>query len=206
MRSSMRNKINIKQQDNKSAILIANINYHSHQGGYALIAIVTFMMIVGAMATGGMDLSINTERLAGNAIQRTRSFQAADGAATIAEDHIEDMMQNRSFADMNGTNGIFSRAKRSRLWWREDGSATGHVSKTDAFLGVVSPPRYAVEQVGDYISDGGTGVVNLDIGGAAYGRLSAGGREILLFNVESHGKGSFETVDTVVETTVAISY
>jgi len=206
----MRNLILIKLQQTQPRSIRANsidiINRHSRQGGYALIAIVTFILIIGAMATGGMGMSIKTERLAGNAIQRNRAFLAADGASALAEDHISDMMQRRTFADVNGSTGIFSRKKRSAQWWREGASKAVHVAESDAILGVVSPPRYAVEQVGDYISDGGTGVVNLDIGGAAYGRLTASGREFLLFSVESHGKGSFDTVETVVETTVAFTY
>jgi len=200
--------LNSKQTQQRYTCIhsFAIINNYSRQGGYALIAIVTLLMIIGAMATGGMGLSINTERLAGNAIQRSRSFQAADGAATLAEDHISNMMRHRTFADANGYNGIFSHKQRSKQWWREDTSNAIHVANPDAILGVVTPPRYAVEQVGDYVSDGGTGIVNLDIGGSAYGRITAGGREFLLFNVESHGKGSFETVDTVVETTVAFTY
>jgi len=176
------------------------------QGGYALIAMVTLLMIVGAMATGGMGMSIKSEHLAGNAIQRSRSFQATDGAAALAEQHINQMMEKRVFADPNASQGIYERGHREEQWWRTGAIDSIHVVDTGAMLGVVEPPRYVIEQVGDYVSDGGTGVVSLDIGGAAYGRGTKGGREFLLFSVESHGNGSFDSVEAAVETTVAYSY
>jgi len=181
-------------------------NNRKQQGGYALIAVITIMMILGAMATGGVTLSAKTERLAGNSIQRSRSFQAADGAATLAEKRIVDLMTSRVFADDFGSTGIFARNKRDEQWWRSVDVSGGHVADSTSFLGVIAPPSYVIEQVGDYVSDGGTGIVNLDIGGAAYGRLTSGGREFLLFSVESHGEGSFDGVETVVESTVAFSY
>lgn len=176
------------------------------QGGYALIAVITIMMILGLMATGGVTLSEKTERLAGNSIQRSRSFQAADGAATLAEAKIVDLMTNRIFANSEGSSGIFARNTRDDRWWRSDVVTGGHVADPGSFLGVIESPTFVIEQVGNYVSDGGTGVVSLDVGGASYGRLTNSGREFLLFTVESHGKGSFEGVETVIETTAAFSY
>lgn len=180
---------------------------HLHrQGGYALTIIIIVLMIIGAVTTGGINLTTKTEQLAGNAIQRSRSFQAAEGAALQAETKIVDMMVSRVFADDTASTGIFSLDKRSEHWWRDESTDGIHETDTNLLLGVVSPPRYVIEQVGVYVSDGGTGVVNLDIGSAAYGRQSSAGRELVLFSVESQGKGSFESVETVVESVVAFSY
>lgn len=176
------------------------------QGGYTLIAIVLFMIVIGGIASGGLTQSTKSEHLAGNAIQRSRSFQAADGASKLAEDRIDKLIKRRFFADTTATGGMFSRNSRTSQWWRNDTAQGAHAVDNDAILGVVTPPRYSIEQVGQYLSDGGTGVVNLDIGGAEYGRLTTAGREILLFSVESHGKGSFDAVDTVIESTIAVSY
>lgn len=181
------------------------------QGGYALVAIVSFIMIVAAMATGGVSLTAKSERLAGNAIQRSRAFLAADGASEIAEKDLEDMMVRRVFADSTGSSGIYTVDQRVEQWWR-DGNRNNvtpqalHEVDEDAILGVVEPPKYVIEQLGDFVSDGGTSIINLDIGGASYGRNTAGGREFLLFSVEALGKGSFDEVETVVESTVAFSY
>jgi len=60
----------------------------------------------------------------------------------------------------------------------------------DMLLGVAAPPRYVFEQIGDYAADGGTGIVNMDIGGGAYGQTSAGAREYILYRVEAQGVGS----------------
>jgi len=97
--------------------------------------------------------------------------------------------------------------QRNRAFQAADAATYGiHTVPESNVLGVVTPPKYSIEQVGDYVSDGGTGVVNLDIGGAAYGRMTSGGREIILYNVQSHANGSFNEVKTVVETAVAYSY
>lgn len=182
------------------------VSNRQQQRGFALISIVIFLIIIGTVATGGVVLSTKTESLAGNAIQRNRSFQAADGAATLAERQIESMMTKRIYADDTASKGIYARDKRGEQWWRTDTTEGVNTADATSILGVVSAPTYVIEEVGDYISDGGTGVVNLDIGGSAYGRASASGREILLFSVESHGNGSFNTVETIVETTIAFSY
>lgn len=176
------------------------------QQGYALLTLVILLMIVGVMAAGAMNISNKSERLAGNAIQRNRAFQATDAAAYYAEAEIARLMQKRVYADDSATRGLFTFNKRPEEWWKTGNSGGVHTVPANSVLGVVKPPAYSIEQVGDYISDGGTGIVNLDVGGAAYGRITSGGREIILYNVQSHGNGSFDEVKTVVETAVAFSY
>lgn len=182
------------------------------QGGYALVVVVILMLIGGVIAAGGLDTSEKSEKLAANAIQKSRSFHAADGASYHAQARIQEFLERRVFADDAGQSGLYTRDSRPAEWWRaNEGRAANeslgiHTVEDDAALGVVQPPTYSIEMVGNYLSDGGTGVVNLDIGGSAYGRTTSGGREIILFDVESHGFGSFDKVQKVVETAVAFTY
>lgn len=203
----------------------ANYHYSNHrrplafaghsakqQGGYALVVVVILMLIGGVIAAGGLDTSEKSEKLAANAIQKSRSFHAADGASYHAQARIQEFLERRVFADDAGQSGLYTRDSRPQEWWRSGESRTTteslgiHTVEDDAALGVVQPPTYSIEMVGNYLSDGGTGVVNLDIGGSAYGRTTSGGREIILFDVESHGFGSFDKVQKVVETAVAFTY
>jgi len=177
-----------------------------NQQGYALLTLVILLMIVGVMAAGAMNISNTSEHLASNSIQHNRAFHAADAATYYAEAEIETLLQKRIFANDSASKGLYTFKNRPNKWWQTEVEAGVHKAPVMAVMGVIKPPKYSIEQVGDYVSDGGTGVVNLDIGGAAYGRITAGGREILLFNVQSHGNGSFNEVKTVVETAVAFSY
>jgi hypothetical protein len=45
----------------------------------------------------------------------------------------------------------------------------------------------------------------MDIGGAAYGKLSAGAREVILFKVKSQGVGSKTDVTRAIETVVLVT-
>lgn len=178
----------------------------SKQQGYAMLTLVILLMIIGVMSAGAMNISNTSENLASNAIQRNRAFQAADAATYYAEAEITSMLKQRIFANDSGEKGLFTFEKRPANWWDSAETKGIHIVPESTVLGVVNPPKYSIEQVGDYVSDGGTGVVNLDIGGAAYGRMTSGGREIILYNVQSHANGSFNEVKTVVETAVAFSY
>lgn len=177
-----------------------------NEAGFALIVIMTILLIIGAIAVGGISLTTKTETLASNAIQRSRSFQAADAANYIAEVKIRELMIQRVSADDVASDGIFNRGTRAPEWWRSIVADGVYAADSDTILGVVSQPRYTIEKVGNYISDGGTGVVNLDVGSGSYGRETVSGREFTLYSVESHGKGSYDTVDTVIETTVVMTY
>ncbi len=202
-RINYNNRHRLRSMSKRQQALVLN---HRQQQGYALITLVILLMIVGVMAAGAMNLSEKSERLASNAIQRNRAFQAADAATYVAEEEIAKLLKQRVFADDDASKGMYTFEKRPANWWRNAAAPGVHTVPAQTVLGVVEQPEFSIEQVGDYVSDGGTGIVNLDIGSAAYGRITAGGREIVLFNVQSHAKGSFEEVKTVVETGVAFSY
>ena len=163
-------------------------------------------MIVGIMASGSMNLSHVSEKSAGNAIQRSRAFQAADGGAAIAENQLQSRLGSRIFADSSASEGVFSTDSYTKKWWRT-ATYTGETSVgTSAILGVVEPPRYILEEVGQYVTDGGSGVASLDLGSSSYGSRSRGGRDVVVYRIESHGRGSFSEVQSVVETVVGFSY
>lgn len=177
-----------------------------HQHGYALPSLAILLMIVGVMSTGAMNVSNKSEHLASNAIQRNRVFQAADAASYYAQEKIAEKLKKRVYADDFGMNGLFTFDNRPIEWWKTKATDGIHTVPESNVLGVVNPPKYSIEEIGNYISDGGTGVVSLDVGAAAYGRMTTGGREIILYNVQSHANGSFNEVKMVVETSIAFSY
>lgn len=176
------------------------------QRGYTLVSVLVIVLIVGIMATGSMDLGHLSEKVAGDAIQRDRAFQAADGGVTLAQLDVPLMLRRRLVADSRASEGVFSYNAQGQKWWRSDTYTGEHYADGNAVLGVVMPPRFIYEELGRYITDGGTGVTSLDIGSAAYGRRSRGGRDVVLYRIESHGRGSFNEVQSVVEAVVAYSY
>lgn len=179
---------------------------HRNQHGYVLITVMVVLMIVGIMANSSMDVSLSSEHIAGNAIQRSRAFQAADGAHALAEAELAQMLIKRTVADATASDGIFSHTSVPDQWWQQQGFNGDHRVSGDPMAGVVEQPRYVIEELGQYVTDGGTGIVSLDIGGATYGRKTTGGRNVVLYSIESHGVGSFDTVQSVVESTVALTY
>ncbi len=180
----------------------------NNQQGTTLVSVLIIIMIVGIMAAGSIDLSHVSEKSAGNAIQRSRAFQAADGGAAIAQSRVLDLMQARAFADSSASEGIFSADSYQKKWWRQT-TYTGEqvVPATPPLvLGVAKSPRYIVEEVGQFVTDGGTGISSLDLGSASYGSRSRSGRDVVVYRIESQGTGSFNAVRSVVETVVAFSY
>ena len=67
------------------------------------------------------------------------------------------------------------------------------------FPGVASSPVYVVEEIGNFLADGGSGIVSLDRGSASYGRKTGSGREIVLYRLQANGVGSTDAAQAVVE-------
>lgn len=178
----------------------------NNQQGTTLVSVLIIIMIVGIMAAGSIDLSHVSEKSAGNAIQRSRAFQAADGGAAIAQSRVLDLMQARAFADSSASEGIFSTDTYQKKWWRQTTYTGEQLVPPNAVLGVAKSPRYIVEEVGQFVTDGGTGISSLDLGSSSYGSRSRSGRDVVVYRIESHGTGSFNAVRSVVETVVAFSY
>jgi Tfp pilus assembly protein PilX len=64
---------------------------------------------------------------------------------------------------------------------------------------VASSPVYVVEEIGNFLADGGSGIVSLDRGSASYGRKTGSGREIVLYRLQANGVGSTDAAQAVVE-------
>lgn len=171
--------------------------------GFALLTVVVVILILGVIAVSSMRVSNESESLSGNAIQRSRAFQAADGGASLGEIKLVEMLKNRVFANSAGSSGIFLDSQATQHWWRDDAFSGSHSVDHVEMLGVIEQPRFIFEEVGLFSSDGGTGVANLDVGAAAYGRVSNSGREVVLYRIESKGTGTTTETGSVVETLYA---
>ena len=172
------------------------------QSGYTLVSVLFILFILSIMATGSMNLGHISEKSAGNAIQRSRAFQAADGGAAIAENNLKDRLGSRIYADSIASDGVFSAGTYTQKWWREPVYEGETIVEEGALLGVANPPRHVLEEVGTYATDGGTGIVGLDLGSGSYGSRSRSGREVVLYRVESHGSGSLDNIQSAIETVV----
>ncbi|MFK7855663.1 MAG: hypothetical protein AB8B79_16180 [Granulosicoccus sp.] len=173
--------------------------------GFALFTTVILVLIAGILLSSAVHTTRETERTAGNAIQYSRAMEAAEGGAVVAFNSLVDNNQQRSFADESASEGIFSLESVDQKWWENPNYSGQHTVDSDVLLGVVNPPRYVYEEIGVYIADGDTGIVNMDIGGAAYGKTSAGAREHVLYKVESQGVGSTAEVVRAVETVIVLA-
>ncbi len=175
------------------------------QDGFALVTVVVIVLIAGILLSGTVSTTRETERPAGNAIQYSRAMEAAEGGTVVAQNKLIEKLGERTFADSTASDGVFSLDSLAEKWWDSPNYQGQHTVEDGTLLGVANQPRYAYEQIGEYIADGGTGIVNLDIGGAAYGKTSSGAREHILYRVESHGVGSKEEVNRAIETVVVVT-
>ena len=176
------------------------------QKGSALIAVLLVSIIVGLMSISMFDMSDQAQVASSSTIQRNRAFQSIDAALFIAESDLADSNSaGRLFSDATASEGIFRQETREDQWWNDPAYAGQTTVAADTVTGVVEQPRYVYEEVGDYVYDGGTGVVNLDIGAGAYGRKTSGGREVVLYSIEAYGNGSFDSVKAAAESMVVFS-
>jgi len=174
--------------------------------GYALFVVMSIMFLIVIAGLSSMRLSGKTEVLASSSIQRNKAFQSADAASRLASRTLEELTAQRAVADSWASDGVFQHNTVQAAWWNTAVYSGSHAAEPDAVLGVMVPPRYLYEELGSYISDGGSGVVNLDRGSANYGRLSASGREFVLYRVQSAGSGAVAGSTSVVETILAKSF
>lgn len=167
--------------------------------GFVLFTTLVIMIIVGILAVSGHRSSELTEVLAGNAIQRSRAFQAAEGALIEGELKTATRVEQRVFSSVNATDGIFARDSLADHWWREAQFSGSREIEDIEYPAVTSPPAYVVEEIGTYVSDGGSGIVSLDRGAAGYGRRTSTGREVVLYRLQSEGTGTTNAAQAVVE-------
>lgn len=167
--------------------------------GFALFATLVIVIIVGLLAVSGLRTTELTEVLSGNSIQRSRALQAAEGGLIEAERSAQDMVQRRVFASSAATDGVFTRGAVQDQWWRDTSFSGAQEVSDNSYPGVVDPPAFVIEEVGNYESDGGSGVVNLDRGSGRYGMRTASGRQIVLYRMQSKGVGSTDDAKALIE-------
>ena len=177
-----------------------------NQNGFALLTTVIIVLVAGILLSSTVSTTRQIERTAGNAIQYSRAMAAAEGGIAMAERSLLEVNGDRAIADQSATEGIFS-LSASTDNWRDEASFVGeHVLEPNVVLGVASQPRYVIKELGTYVSDGGTGVVNMDTGGGGnYGSMTTGGRELTLYKIESLGVGSDPEVTRVIESIVVVA-
>ncbi len=177
----------------------------TQQGGYVIVTVLVITLITGILLSGTIHTTHDIEQTAGHSIQYSRAMEAAEGGGTIA---LKNLIRNsgvRLFADTTATDGVFSLDSVNDKWWADSAYAGQHELDAGIVTGVAETPRYVYEQIGAYIADGGSGVVNLDIGGASYGRTSSGAREYVLYKVQAQGVGSRSNVQRAIETVVIVT-
>lgn len=177
----------------------------AQQDGYVIVTVLVLMLITGILLSGTIRTTHNIELTAGHSIQYSRAMEAAEGGGAIAQKNLIEYTGARQFADSIATDGVFSLDTVGDKWWEDTAFEGQHKVDTGVLTGVAEPPRYVYEQIGEYVADGGTGVVNMDIGGASYGRASAGAREYVLYKVQAQGVGSRSTIQRAVETAVLVT-
>jgi len=175
------------------------------QDGFVLITVLIVVLIVGIITTSMLDTSERSQQVSSATIQRNRVFQAIDTALEVAEKELLDSSRERRFSDASATDGVYSYKARDGRWWKQTDYAGESPIAEDKVLGVISPPRYTLEQIGQYVSDGGTGIVGLNTGSGAYGRKSNGVREVVLYSVEAYGNGSYPSVQAAAESIVILN-
>ena len=183
-----------------------NLTRRHPQHGSTLLAVMVITFLIGVIAFGSIDVSHISEKAAGNAIQRSRAFQAADGGSAVAQEQVEQLLRRRTFADASASEGIFSKDAFENNWWLRDNYTGQQDVATGRVLGVMEAPRYIIEEVGQFVTDGGSGISSLDLGSAAYGSRTRSGRDVAIYRIQSQGYGSFDDVKSVVESVVGYSF
>ena len=175
------------------------------QGGYVIVTILVIVLITGILLSMSTRTAQNIEITAGHAIQYSRAMEAAEGGISTAQKALLKNDRSRQFADSSATDGVFSKDSVVGKWWKDSTFSGDHKVDTGILLGVAASPRYLYEQIGEYVSDGGTGVVNMDLGGASYGQTSAGALEVILYKVKSQGVGSESDIPRAIESTIIVT-
>ena len=167
--------------------------------GFALVTTLAIVVIVALVIGANLRTTELAEATSGSFLQRNRAFNSADGALALAERDVGALVDERVFASSSGSGGVFSLGAPGERWWRAEDLGEARRAPDDAFTGLSEAPAWVVEEIGDYVADGGSGIVSLDRGAAGYGRGTNAGRELVLYRLQSRGNGSADSVEAVVE-------
>ena len=144
------------------------------QRGFSLITILLMMVVLAALALGGMNTSILQERMAGNARDKNIALQSAEAALRDAEEDIRKNLGTASGFDTSCTNGLCvppsmaASAATSTPAWKQVTWSGANVRAYGKYTGaaplpdVASQPAYIVERLpnlppgaGDSVNAGG---------------------------------------------------
>ena len=109
------------------------------EAGFALFTTMVLTIIVALVLGASLRTTEFGERLAGSSIQRNRAFYAAEGALTLGERDVADTAATRTFASIDGVDGLFSLDALGALdppWWRDPDFDGAIDAPADTFVGV----------------------------------------------------------------------
>lgn len=124
------------------------------QSGAVLIVALIILIVLTIIGVGVMESSVISERMAGNALNNQRVFQAAESALRQAEEEIAGFTQ-RPIATTATTvkplgtpvAGVYSWWRNGSIntsWWTNNAEATAGIGGT--FPGINTAPRYYIEE------------------------------------------------------------
>lgn len=117
-----------------------------HQAGMSLVMGLLFLALLALLGLAGMSVSVQEERMAGNAQDRTLAFNAAEASLRDCET----VLQGASLPVFNGTNGMYQPAAlgTTPVWrsidWTAVGAARVHAKKP---AGAADAPRCIIEEL-----------------------------------------------------------
>ena len=166
---SINTKMNIKQQS-----------------GTALIMTLLMLLVMTLIGVNSLSTSSMEERMAGNAQDRQKAFQAAEAALAFAEDFVRNNVNAKSVFTTSAGDHLYEQGQGptsqnayNASWWTGAASA----SHPGGIGTIYAAPRFTIELRGDVGNVDGT---NINIGG--YGETSGGG-VITTFRVTARGQG-----------------
>lgn len=184
------------------------INVASTQRGAVLITGLIFLVVLTLLGTTALQSTILEEKMAGNLRDETLAFQAAEAALRSGEHFLEQV----TLPEFNGSGGLYHYACSEGLnpdaegedeeesfscpptpdpvtemnWNADDSRETGVVIE-----GVVSQPRYFIEQLPSVPLMGDTGSA----------QLSGDSLNVSIFRIVARGTGGTESATVLLQST-----
>ena len=172
-----------------------NLSSLTSQRGAVLVIGLMILLLMTMIGITGMSRTNLEERMAGNSLDHSISFNAAEVALKEGEDFVESLSVLSGFSE-TGANGLFSDQSGSvRVWetvnWR-DTSAVIETSRSVA--GTAIKPRYIVEHLTQLVSASDT--LNMD----NYGQGTGAGN-IEMFRITAASSGSSDSSYVMLQST-----
>lgn len=117
------------------------------ESGAALVVALIFLLVMTLTAVVAMRTTTLEERMAGNARDRDKAFQAAEAALRDAENRLDPPPAISQFT--NNSDGWYHFANNQAPAWNANGTFAGGTSLTyqaNTLSGLASQPTYLVEE------------------------------------------------------------